>query len=83
MFELRISPKAEKQIKRLKRQYQIEIIEVLKEIKEDPHLGKPLTRELIKRFVYKFKVYRIIYIVNLKDDVVDILEADHRGRIYN
>ena len=42
-----------------------------------------LTRELNKRFVHKFKAYRIIYIVNLKDSVVDILEADHRDRIYN
>ena len=83
MFELKISPKAEKQIKKLKREYQIEIIDALKEIKEDPLLGKPLTRELNKRFVHKFKAYRIIYIVNLKDSVVDILEADHRDRIYN
>ena len=83
MFELKISPKAEKQIKKLKREYQIEIIDALKEIKEDPLLGKPLTRELNKRSVHKFKAYRIIYIVNLKDSVVDILEADHRDRIYN
>lgn len=83
MFELNISPKAEKQIKKLKREYQIEIIEALKEIREDPLLGKPLTRELVRRFVYKFKAYRIIYIVDLKDNVVDILDADHRGRIYN
>lgn len=83
MFELKISPKAKKQIKKLKREYQLEIIEALKEIKEDPLLGKPLTRELIRRFVYKFKAYRIIYVVNLKDNVVDILDADHRDRIYN
>lgn len=83
MFELRISPRAEKQIKKLKREYQLEIIEAIKEIKEDPLLGKPLTRELIKRFVYKFKAYRIIYIVNLQDKIADILDVDHRGRIYN
>lgn len=83
MFELRISPKAERRIKQLKRQYQIEIIRVLKEIKEDPLLGKPLTRELNRRFNYKFKAYRIIYKVNLKDNVVDILDADHRERVYN
>lgn len=83
MFELLISPRAEKQIKKLKKEYQIEIIGALKEIKEDPLLGKPLTRDLVRRFTYKFKAYRIIYMVNLKDNVVDILEADHRGRVYN
>ena len=83
MFKLRISPKAEKRIKKLKIDYQIEIIEVLAEIKEDPMLGKPLSRELNGRFTYKFKAYRIIYLVNLKDEIIDILDADHRGKIYN
>ena len=83
MFKLRISPKAEKRIKKLKIDYQIEIIEALAEIKKDPMLGKPLSRELNGRFVHKFKAYRIIYLVNLKDEVIDILDADHRGKIYN
>lgn len=83
MFRLRISPKAERQIKRLKKQYQVEIIEILKEIRQDPLFGKPLARELSRRFVYKFKAYRIIYKVHLEDNVVDILEADHRRRVYN
>lgn len=82
MFQLRISPKAERKIKQFKKEYQIEVIEILTEIKEDPLLGKPLSRELNRRFVYKFKAYRIIYKVNLKDNVVNILDADHRGRIY-
>ncbi len=83
MFELRISPKAEKRIKLLKKEYQLEIIQILKEIKEDPIFGKPLSRELTGRFTYKFKAYRIIFKVNLKDKVVDILDANHRGRVYN
>lgn len=83
MFQLRISPKAEKRIKRLKKEYQLEIIGILLEIKEDPLLGKPLSRELNRRFVYKFRFYRIIYMVNLKDNFVNILDADHRKKIYN
>ncbi len=83
MFELRISPKAGKRIRQLKKQYQIEIVELLAEVKEDPLLGKPLTRDLARRFVFKFKDYRIIYKVNLKDQMIDILEADHRERVYN
>lgn len=83
MFQLRISPKAERKIKWFKKEYQIEVVDILNEIKEDPLLGKPLSRELNRRFVYKFKAYRIIYKVNLKDNVVNILDADHRERIYN
>lgn len=83
MFQLRISSKAERKIKRFKKEYQIEVVDILSEIKEDPLLGKPLSRELNRRFVYKFKAYRIIYRVNLQDNFVNILDADHRGRIYN
>ena len=83
MFELKISPKAERRIKKLKKEYQLEIISILTDIKEDPLSGKPLSRELMGRFTYKFKAYRIIYKVNLKDKIIDILDADRRDRIYN
>lgn len=83
MFELRISKKAEKQIKKLKREYRAEVIEALTAIKEDPLLGKPLDRDLNGKFSYRFASYRIIYKVNQKDKIVEILWADHRGRVYN
>ena len=83
MFELRISPKAERRIKLLKKEYQLAIIEILKEIKENPLSGKPLSRDLTGRFTYKFKAYRIIFKINLRDKIVDILDVDHRGRVYN
>lgn len=83
MFELRISKGAEKQIKKLKKEYQLEIIEALVEIKEDPLLGKALDRDLTSRFSYRFGAYRIIYKVNQQDKVVEILYADYRGSVYN
>jgi len=83
MFELRISRRAEKQIKLLKKEYQIEIIEALSEIKEDPFYGKPLDRDLNGRFSYRIRTYRIIYRINQKDEVVDIISAGHRNAIYN
>lgn len=83
MFELRISTRAEKQIKKLKKENQIEIIEVLAELKENPLLGKPLSRELDRRFSYRFGTNRIIYKVNTQDKIVDVLSADHRSRVYN
>lgn len=83
MFELRISKRAEKQIKQLKRKYQIEVIEALAEIREDPLLGKPLDRDLNSRFSYRIRTYRIIYRINQKDKVVAILSAGYRGTVYN
>lgn len=83
MFELRISKRAEKQIRKLKKEYQVEVIDALTDIKEDPLLGKPLDRDLNNRFSYRFGSYRIIYKIDQRDKIVEILWADHRGRVYN
>ncbi|MBI2334670.1 type II toxin-antitoxin system RelE/ParE family toxin [Candidatus Daviesbacteria bacterium] len=83
MFELRISKRAEKQIKKLKKEYQAEVIEMLADIKENPLLGKSLARDLNDRFSYRIRVYRIIYKINQADKVIDVLSAGHRSRAYN
>jgi len=54
----------------------------LAEIKEEPFLGKPLARELTGKFSFRVGVYRIIYKVNKKDKVIDILTAGHRATVY-
>jgi len=82
MFKLRISTKAEKQIKKIKRTHQSAIISALEEIKEDPLIGKALSKELTARFSYRVGVYRIIYKVNQKDKIVEILTAGHRATVY-
>ena len=58
------------------------IILALTEIKDDPFLGKPLTRELSGRFSFRVGIYRIVYKVNLKDKIIDILTAGHRATVY-
>lgn len=83
MFKLHISRKAEKQIKLLKKDFQVEIIQALSDIGDDPLLGKPLDRDLNGRFSYRFRVYRIIYQINQKDRVVNILSAGHRAKVYD
>lgn len=83
MFRLHISKRAEKQIKLLKKDFQIEIINALSEIRDEPLLGKPLDRDLNGRFSYRIRVYRIIYQINHKDKVINILSAGHRAKIYD
>ncbi len=83
MFKLRISSEAEKEIKKIKKLYQDSVIEALKDLEDDPFVGKPLTRELINYFAYKIGPYRIIYRINVKDKTVEIVSAGHRSTIYN
>ena len=82
MFEVRISSKAEKQIKQIKKIYQTAILSALAELRDDPFAGKPLSKYLTGRFSYKISSYRIIYKVNKKDKVVNVLSAGHRATIY-
>ncbi len=84
MFELRISPRAQRQIKQLKKTHQDAVLEALSEISEEPELvGKALSRNLAGNFTYRVGVYRILYKVKQKDRIVQILSAEHRSRAYS
>ncbi len=83
MFKLVISPRAQIQLKKLKKADELPVKIALEDIKEDPFLGKPLGRGLTGRFSYRFEIYRIIYRVNDQDKIVRILSAGHRSTVYN
>lgn len=82
MFTLRISARAQRELRQIKRIHQQALLSIFEEIKEDPLLGKPLTQELTRRFSFRVGVYRIIYKVNVKDKIIYILTAGHRGKVY-
>lgn len=82
MYSLRISAKGVKELKEISIAHRKAIIFALKDIKEDPLLGKPLTRELTGLYSFRVGVYRIIYKINKKDHVISILTAGHRSTIY-
>ena len=83
MYKLHISAQATKKLKQISRSRRKAVVEALKEIKEDPYLGKPLKRELTGRYSYKLGVYRIIYKINKRDKLVEIITIDHRASVYN
>lgn len=82
MYHLTIAPLAKSQLKKLPPRYKQSLIEAIEELKENPFIGKPLSRELSGLFAYKIHVYRLIYIVNRKDHTVVIISAGHRATIY-
>ena len=83
MFRIIILPKAQKQIKGIKKIYKQAIKLAIEEIKDDPFVGKLLSRELTGKFTYKVSVYRIIYKINKEDKIVNILSAGHRSTVYD
>ncbi len=83
MYKIIISPQAKKELKKLKEFDEFAIKLAIEEIREDPFIGKPLSRDLIGRLSYRVGGYRIIYKINEKDRIVNVLSAGHRGTIYN
>lgn len=83
MFKIKLTAKAKRELNDLSNFNRLRVADIIEDLKDDPFIGKPLSRELNKRFSYRYGVYRIIYKVNQKDKIVEILSAGHRGVIYN
>ena len=83
MYKLLISSKAERQLKKIPKDHKRAILEALADIKEEPFLGKPLTRNLTGRLSYRVGVYRIVYRIKVKDNTIEVLTAGHRSVVYN
>lgn len=82
MYQLKLTGRAKKELKNIKKIYELAINSALEEIKEDPFVGKPLTKELTGKFSFKVSVYRIIYRLNKNDKIVNVLSAGHRATVY-
>lgn len=82
MYRIKLTAEAKKELNIIKRIYQEAIGVALEELKENPFLGKPLTRELTGKFSYKVGMFRIIYKVNEKDKIIQVITAGHRANVY-
>ena len=83
MFKIKLTAKARRELKILSVLDKLRVGEIIEDIKDDPLIGKPLSRELTRRYAYRVGVYRIIYKVNQEDKIVDIISAGHRSTAYN
>lgn len=83
MYRVGISPKAKNQLKLLKEAHRLSISLIIEELKTNPFIGKPLSRELECKYSYRVGAYRIIYLVNKRDRKITVLSAGHRSYIYD
>ena len=83
MYKVKVTAKAKRELKNLSKEDRLQIGKIIEDLKDDPLIGKPLSRELIRKFSYRVGVYRIIYLVNREDEAITILSAAHREVVYN
>jgi mRNA-degrading endonuclease RelE of RelBE toxin-antitoxin system len=82
MYKIKLTGRAKKELNALKTLYQRAISLTFEELKENPFIGKPLTRELTGKFSYRVGVYRVIYSIYQKYKTITIITAGHRATIY-
>lgn len=83
MYKIKLTAQAKRELKNISQLHLQALTSIFEELKDDPSLGKPLTRELTGRFSFRVGVYRIIYKVNKKDKTILVLTAGHRATIYS
>lgn len=83
MYKIRISERAKRELRIIKKIHKSATEAAFREMRENPYTGKSLTRELSGNYVCKIGVYRIIYKINEKDKLINIISAGHRSAIYN
>ena len=62
--------------------FQSHVDKIEEELKDNPYLGKPLTREHEGKFSYKVGTYRVVYKIYEKEKRVFVLTAGHRSTVY-
>ncbi len=86
VWQIEITNTAKKQLVKLDRQVQSEILRYLREricTNEDPRrYGAPLRRELTGRWKYRVGAYRLICEIQDEKILVLVLMVGHRSKIY-
>ena len=83
MYRLKLTTRAKKELKSISIRHRLSLSNIFEEIKENPLIGKPLSRDLTERYTYRVGVYRIIYKINKSDKIISIITAGHRSKIYD
>jgi len=82
MFQVELSNRAEKELKRLDKIYQPKAAKYIDLLRVNPFIGQKMTGEFKGYYRIKIPPLRIIYSLNLKDKVVRIKALGFRGGVY-
>ena len=84
-YRLQLSPSANRTLTELPERIAAAVVEFMTgALLESPRrVGKPLRRELAGYHGARRGVYRVVYKINDKDGVVEVVRLDYRGHVYN
>ncbi len=83
MYEIILQTHAERFLKKLDKLERDRIIKKLRELKENPELGKPLAGNLSGLWILRIGIYRVIYQIRRSELVILVLKIVHRKDVYD
>lgn len=81
-FTLRVKPKVQKNIDKLREQYRQRAIQVLEVIESNPFSGKKLHGKRQDQYSVRVWPYRVVYKIYKSRRLIIVIEFDHRGGAY-
>jgi mRNA interferase RelE/StbE len=69
-------------LKKADRQVKKRIIKKLKQLEENPELGKPMTAQLAGFRSLRIGDYRAIYAIIQDKLIISVIKIDHRKKVY-
>jgi len=82
MYQIILLRKAEKDLNRIARNYKVQIIAALFDLRNDPYAGKPLKGKFSGYYSLRVWPYRIIYSINKKELRIFVIRIGHRQGAY-
>ncbi len=82
-YFIELTEEAESSLKKLHIDNQRRIRKLIKQLKDNPELGKKLIMELSGFRSLRIGKYRAIYAVNRNKHIISILEVGHRKEVYD
>lgn len=81
-YEVNLTNKAERFLKKLDKQEQLRIRDKLRELKTNPKVGEPLTADLSGQWSLRIGKYRAVYLIEDNKLIVLVLDIGHGKKIY-
>ena len=83
MYKITLDKKVLKDLKNIDKKDQVKIVDIIENrLAKDPFIGKRLAGNLSDFYRYRFKNYRIIYLI-FKDKIeIEIIKIGHRKDVY-
>jgi len=83
MYQVKVLPKAEKQLDKIPLEYRQRIIDTIMDLRFDPFCGKKLLGKRKDQYSIRCWPYRILYEIYKNQILVLVTEVGHRQGVYN